>query len=293
MRIREMIILVEEAEGQRLDELFSKPTPEEVEEMNERSRRMVDMLNRRFGTPAEVGSSILSSLPWWAQLLWKTATFSVGNFKAILIVAGVAIAAAMAYKGYNVVKRLLTPKQIQALAGMDRAEIEALTARLLQKGGMDGSEATKSAQTIVDGLAKKVKPEELATAAVIAAAAITEQLKETPIAESIDTTLEETYDGDGFFEKYGWLEWPDGESLTEAEYQGRNVTLNKPMRGDVKKFKVYVKNEKGNVVKVNFGDKDMKIRKSNPEARKSFRARHNCDDPGPKWKARYWSCKKW
>ena len=85
----------------------------------------------------------------------------------------------------------------------------------------------------------------------------------------------------------------EGEVLEEAEYQGRKVTLNKPMRGDVKKSKVYVKNAKGNVVKVNFGDPNMKIRKSNPKARKSFRARHNCDNPGPKWKARYWSCKAW
>jgi hypothetical protein len=83
------------------------------------------------------------------------------------------------------------------------------------------------------------------------------------------------------------------KDISEAEYQGRKVTLNKPMAGDVKKSKVYVKNEKGNVVKVNFGDKDMKIKKSNPERRKSFRARHNCDNPGPKWKARYWSCRAW
>ena len=80
--------------------------------------------------------------------------------------------------------------------------------------------------------------------------------------------------------------------LTEAEYQGRNVPLGKPMRGDVKKFKVYVK--KGDkVVKVNFGDPNMRIKKSNPERRKSFRARHRCDTPGPRWKARYWSCRKW
>ena len=85
----------------------------------------------------------------------------------------------------------------------------------------------------------------------------------------------------------------EGEVLEEAEYQGRKVTLNKPMRGDVKKSKVYVKNAKGNVVKVNFGDPNMKIRKSNPKARKSFRARHKCKTPGPKWKARYWSCKAW
>ena len=84
------------------------------------------------------------------------------------------------------------------------------------------------------------------------------------------------------------------ETIVEAEYQGRKVTLNKPTRGDVKKFKVYVKDPKtGNVKKVNFGDKKMRIKKSNPKRRKSFRARHNCDNPGPKTKARYWSCRKW
>ena len=81
--------------------------------------------------------------------------------------------------------------------------------------------------------------------------------------------------------------------LNEAEYQGRRVQLGKPMRGDVKKFKVYVKNDKGNVVKVNFGDPNMRIRKSNPARRRSFRARHRCETPGPRWKARYWSCRKW
>ena len=99
--------------------------------------------------------------------------------------------------------------------------------------------------------------------------------------------------------------YPGGlEELTEAEYQGRTVKLNKPTRGDVKKFKVYVKDPKtGNVKKVNFGhggssakskgEKTMKIKKSNPARRKSFRARHNCDNPGPKTKARYWSCRAW
>jgi hypothetical protein len=81
--------------------------------------------------------------------------------------------------------------------------------------------------------------------------------------------------------------------INEAEYQGRDVKLGKPMQGDVKKFKVYVKNPKGNVVKVNFGDPNMRIKKSNPARRKSFRARHNCDNPGPRHKARYWSCRKW
>ena len=86
-------------------------------------------------------------------------------------------------------------------------------------------------------------------------------------------------------------EW--GEIEEESEYQGRKVTLNKPTKGDVKKSKVYVKNEKGNVVKVEFGDPNMQIQKDIPARRKSFRARHNCDNPGPKWKARYWSCKAW
>ena len=83
-------------------------------------------------------------------------------------------------------------------------------------------------------------------------------------------------------------------ALIEAKYQGREVPLNKPMQGDVKKFKVYVKDPKtGNVKKVNFGDPNMRIKKSNPARRKSFRARHNCANPGPKTKARYWSCRKW
>jgi hypothetical protein len=92
--------------------------------------------------------------------------------------------------------------------------------------------------------------------------------------------------------------------LDEAEYQGRKVTLNKPTRGDQKKFKVYVRDPKtGNVKKVNFGhggttakrlgQKTMKIKKSNPARRKSFRARHNCANPGPRTKARYWSCRAW
>ncbi len=84
-----------------------------------------------------------------------------------------------------------------------------------------------------------------------------------------------------------------GGSLEEAEYQGRKVPLGKPMAGDVKKSKVYVRKPNGNVVKVNFGDKKMRIKKSNPNRRKSFRARHNCDNPGPRWKARYWSCRAW
>jgi hypothetical protein len=85
------------------------------------------------------------------------------------------------------------------------------------------------------------------------------------------------------------------DDLYEAEYHGRKVPLSKPMRGDVKKFKVFVKDPKtGNIKKVNFGDPNMRIKKSNPKRRKSFRARHHCDtNPGPRTKARYWSCRKW
>jgi hypothetical protein len=89
--------------------------------------------------------------------------------------------------------------------------------------------------------------------------------------------------------------YDEDEKLIAAEKGGRKVTLNKPFRtpDGPKKFSVYVKNDKGNVVKVNFGDPNMKIKKNIPERRKSFRARHNCENPGPKWKARYWSCKAW
>ena len=79
----------------------------------------------------------------------------------------------------------------------------------------------------------------------------------------------------------------------EAKYQGKEVPLGKKLPGDVKKSKVYVRKPNGKIVKVNFGDKKMRIKKSNPARRKSFRARHNCKNPGPRWKARYWSCRSW
>jgi len=101
------------------------------------------------------------------------------------------------------------------------------------------------------------------------------------------------HDDDQFYEDYGVMWYNDDNVIDEAEYQGRKVKLGKPMKGDVKKFKVYVRNPKGNVVKVNFGQKGVKIKKSNPARRRSFRARHNCDNPGPRHKARYWSCRKW
>jgi len=113
------------------------------------------------------------------------------------------------------------------------------------------------------------------------------------VGEDDEDIQEVTYDGNDFYEEFGVMWFNEDDDLDEAEYQGRKVKLGKPMQGDVKKFKVYVKNPKGNVVKVNFGDPDMKIKKSNPARRRSFRARHNCDNPGPRHKARYWSCRKW
>ena len=114
------------------------------------------------------------------------------------------------------------------------------------------------------------------------------------VKEEVELYYEENGKGYGYT-----FEFITDKSLQEAEYQGRKVKLNKIMQGDAKKFKVYVKNPKGNVVKVNFGQGGdakggtMRIRKSNPKARKNFRARHNCDNPGPKHKARYWACRTW
>ena len=95
-------------------------------------------------------------------------------------------------------------------------------------------------------------------------------------------------------EVVAYEEW-DEEDVTAAEYQGRSVTLNKPFRtkGGAKKFAVYTKNGSGNVVIVRFGDPNMEIKRDDPARRKAFRSRHNCDNPGPKWKARYWSCRQW
>ena len=114
------------------------------------------------------------------------------------------------------------------------------------------------------------------------------------VKENVELYYEENGKGYGYT-----FEFLTDRSLQEAEYQGRKVKLNKIMQGDAKKFKVYVKNPKGNVVKVNFGQGGkakggtMRIRKSNPKARANFRARHNCDNPGPKHKARYWACRTW
>ncbi len=119
-------------------------------------------------------------------------------------------------------------------------------------------------------------------------------LKDYVVEVSNNDPMEETYNGEDFFEAYGDMWFDEDDSLDEAEYQGRKVKLGKPMQGDVKKFKVYVRDPKTkNVKKVNFGDPNMRIKKSNPARRRSFRARHNCANPGPRTGARYWSCRAW
>jgi hypothetical protein len=128
----------------------------------------------------------------------------------------------------------------------------------------------------------------------------TKKSKSSLIEEVHDNLLASNCAWDDEWDEFTWeVEAKDifdeEGKILGAEYQGRKVTLNKPFRtpDGPKKFSVYVKNEKGNVVKVNFGDPNMEIKKDNPARRKSFRARHKCDSPGPKWKARYWSCKAW
>ncbi len=112
------------------------------------------------------------------------------------------------------------------------------------------------------------------------------QAKITKAADYVDTVRD-------YLKSNKYEESVSEDEMDEAKYRGREVPLGKKMAGDVKKSKVYVRKPNGNIVKVNFGDKKMRIKKSNPARRKSFRARHNCSNPGPRWKARYWSCRSW
>ena len=126
-------------------------------------------------------------------------------------------------------------------------------------------------------------------------------LTESDIKRIVLRVLKESkFIHEDFFGSVEETNFISGELLNEAEYQGRKVQLGKIMQGDIKKSKVYVKNDKGKVVKVNFGfggksakGKRKVIKKNNPERRRSFRARHNCDNPGPRWKPRYWACRTW
>jgi hypothetical protein len=129
-------------------------------------------------------------------------------------------------------------------------------------------------------------------------------LAESDIERIVLRVLSEMNESNYIYEdRYGNVEstnFSSDDLINEAEYQGRKVKLGKIMQGDIKKFKVYVKNDKGKVVKVNFGfggksakGKRMVIKKNNPERRRSFRARHRCETPGPRWKPRYWACRTW
>jgi hypothetical protein len=125
---------------------------------------------------------------------------------------------------------------------------------------------------------------------------VTESIQEALIVEEIGDDTAELEDGTLVCEACLYEDLTCGcpDKLEEAKYQGRSVPLGKPMRGDVKKFKVYVRDPAtGNIKKVNFGDPNMKIKKSNPKRRKSFRARHKCATAKDRTSARYWSCRKW
>jgi len=151
-----------------------------------------------------------------------------------------------------------------------------------------------------DETMKKDYPDAKQRVAVCLSQTRTKKEKSSIIEQVHDELLASNCQWDEEWNEFVWdincdqIYGEDGK-LIAAEKNGRKVTLNKPFRtpDGPKKFSVYVKNDKGNVVKVNFGDPNMKIKKYIPERRKSFRARHNCDNPGPKWKARYWSCKAW
>lgn len=183
-------------------------------------------------------------------------------------------------EGDNQFNRMMN--KITSPKALDTREALAMMDDLIYQGGASYKEALDQAS-----MSYEIDPATLNSAY--------QEHSQTTGSENIEENayLEETYHGDEFYEAYGDL-WYDEENLNEAEYRGRKVPLGKPMRGDVKKFKVYVKDPStGNIKKVNFGDPNMRIKKSIPGRRKSFRARHHCENPGPRTKARYWSCRQW
>lgn len=161
------------------------------------------------------------------------------------------------------------------------------------EGEMKLNEADQELSAKQKDIADEAPPEDKITGADFAALRKKKDLNENYIFEASCDDEDKMHEMELYYEDCG-CGYMESQPIEEAEYQGRKVSLNKPMRGDVKKFKVYVKDPKtGNVKKVNFGDPNMRIKKNIPGRRKSFRARHNCDSPGPKTKARYWSCRMW
>lgn len=147
---------------------------------------------------------------------------------------------------------------------------------------------------------KKEYPDTKQRVAICLGQTRTKKSKGDLLEEVHDNLLASNCNWDDEWDEFTWeveatQVYDEDDKLVAAEFQGRKVTLNKPFRtpDGPKKFAVYTKNEKGNVVIVRFGDPNMEIKKDIPARRKSFRARHNCDNPGPKWKARYWACKSW
>jgi hypothetical protein len=118
--------------------------------------------------------------------------------------------------------------------------------------------------------------------------------EEACCGECLDEIVETEFYSDGTEQYEDWGE-PSEYGLVIHEEDGAKVKLGKPFLtpDGPKKRAVYVKNDKGNVVKVSFGDKNLEIKRDDPERRKAYRARHGCDNPGPKWRANYWSCKFW
>jgi hypothetical protein len=151
-----------------------------------------------------------------------------------------------------------------------------------------------------DEVMKKDYPDSKQRVAVCLGQSRKEKSKNSLIEEIHDNILANNFEWDDEWNEFVhdievFEIYDEDEKLIAAEKNGRKVTLNKPFRtpDGPKKFSVYVKNGSGNVVKVNFGDPNMEIKKDIPARRKSFRARMRCDNPGPKWKARYWACKSW
>jgi hypothetical protein len=173
---------------------------------------------------------------------------------------------------YKASNGVVDPKSLQGdfeYEGNARVDSDLAT-QMIQPGGDEHEEALKAAQEDHD------------------------YERDRLMSKFEDVNDEQTFEGEEFYKYYGFLPWHEDVPVEEAEYQGRKVKLGKPTRGDVKKFKVYVRDPKTkNIKKVNFGDPNMKIKRSNPKRRKSFRARHNCANPGPRTKARYWSCRNW
>ena len=188
--------------------------------------------------------------------------------------------------------KTMTPQQFQSAYGMKKADWAMKHGDLLQKHGLQtdwtgksGFDFVREASRILElaGVADHKYDKEDDVYHEDQSAAIVAK-KEMDMDAALDLGMKEEREDVDCYEE---------DEVDEAKYQGREVPLGKPMKGDVKKSKVYVRGPKGNVVKVNFGDKSMRIKKSNPKRRKSFRARHNCANPGPRWKARYWSCRAW